>query len=66
MGDRKNGYGLIGIFFIGDDQDDGAGTILDAFFLAFEVLIAPEIAVPDDKTMGRFGKGHAISVSVPG
>ena len=66
MGDRKNGYGLIGIFFIGDDQDNGAGTILDASFLAFEVLIAPEIAVPDDKTMGRFGKGHAIAVSVRG
>jgi hypothetical protein len=66
VGDRKNGYGLIGIFFIGDGQDDGAGTILDAFFLPFEVLVAPEIAVPDDKTMGRFGKGQAISVSARG
>jgi hypothetical protein len=61
MGDRKNGYGLIAVFLI--DQDDCAGAVLDAFFLAFEVLFAPEIAVPDDKTMGRFRKGHAISVS---
>ena len=31
---------LIGIFFIGDDQANGAGSILDAFFLASSVLIA--------------------------
>ena len=66
VGDRKNCDGLVTVFFIGGDQDDRAGTILDAFFLAFEVLFTPEIAVPDDKSRSRFGEGHAISVSVRG
>ena len=40
------------------DEDDGAGTILDALFLPTPVLAPPQIAVADHQPLYRLRKGH--------
>jgi hypothetical protein len=65
VGDGKQRYYFFAVL-IGDGKDDGAGAVLYAFFLTLEMLLAPQIAVPDNEAGNRFGKRHAMLASARG
>ncbi len=59
MSHRQDGDDIAAILGRGN-QDHGAGTILDTFFLPAQVFTAPKIAVADNQTLNGLWKRHTL------